>query len=303
MRLPCLLPLLLAPSSPMLAPFSSRLPRLPMTRLLSSLGPCPIPAPHPVPPILSSPLVAPEEMVSCDGFDGVDELPTDPPSSGYLLDPPSPELLSLLPPLPPPSPADPPLPSLSSLVSTLSDTIPPLLSLLSHPLHTLSLHLSSLPSIRASSLSDRAIDRPTDVLSYPFFPYHDPASPLPPYIPGSYTTTPGLLPPPPKHLLRDAESLQSHLHLGDLLLCPDYVRHVLRHDATLPDPGWGERGAAGAVGRSANLARRCQLLLVHGVVHCLGYDHEGGEGGRREMEEVEEWVIGRLEEEGVLVGE
>ncbi len=39
-----------------------------------------------------------------------------------------------------------------------------------------------------------------------------------------------------------------------------------------------------ATGRGKSLEREVQLLLLHGVLHCLGYDHESDQG---EMEKLE----------------
>lgn len=39
-------------------------------------------------------------------------------------------------------------------------------------------------------------------------------------------------------------------------------------------------------------------LLVHGLLHLLGYDHENGEAEAEEMEREERRVLGRMREEG-----
>ena len=44
-------------------------------------------------------------------------------------------------------------------------------------------------------------------------------------------------------------------NLGDLILCPEYILNDL--------PRWGK-----------TFEQRLQILLVHGICHLLGYDHE-----------------------------
>ena len=62
---------------------------------------------------------------------------------------------------------------------------------------------------------------------------------------------------------------------GDLVLCVP----VLAREAT-------------AQGKS--LAAHCAHLIVHGLLHLRGYDHEAGEQEAREMEEEELRVLAAL---------
>ena len=42
------------------------------------------------------------------------------------------------------------------------------------------------------------------------------------------------------------------------------------------------------------LLDECRILLVHGLLHLLGYDHEAGAEGAAAMERAERLVLGRL---------
>ena len=54
-------------------------------------------------------------------------------------------------------------------------------------------------------------------------------------------------------------------HLGDIVICPAVARRQARHAG--PEPG-----------------DELKTLLLHGVLHCLGHDHETDDG---EMERLE----------------
>ena len=43
-----------------------------------------------------------------------------------------------------------------------------------------------------------------------------------------------------------------------------------------------------------NLAHELTVLLVHGALHVMGYDHEKSERGRREMQKLESAALEKL---------
>lgn len=101
----------------------------------------------------------------------------------------------------------------------------------------------------------RNIDKVTDVLSYP--------------------TMDGIKGKP---LKRDEHPFETdeegRLLIGSIAICADRAREQ-----------------AEEYGHSYQ--RELHYLIVHGVMHCLGYDHiQGGE--RAEMREKEEYVLGKL---------
>ena len=59
-----------------------------------------------------------------------------------------------------------------------------------------------------------------------------------------------------------------------------------------------ERAADEAQGSGMDTMERLMQLLVHGICHLTGYNHEGvSEGQAREMEEAEQYILGRLRED------
>ena len=66
--------------------------------------------------------------------------------------------------------------------------------------------------------------------------------------------------------------------LGDIVVCPAVAT----------------RQAVGA-GRSA--ARETRWLLIHGLLHLLGYDHERGAADARLMRDKEQWLLSNLPSE------
>ncbi|KAL1495556.1 hypothetical protein AB1Y20_016919 [Prymnesium parvum] len=106
--------------------------------------------------------------------------------------------------------------------------------------HQLSVTLCDDPFIRALNLRWRAVDAPTDVLSFP---------------------------------------LDDELLLGDVVLSVETAQRQAE-----------ERGHP--------LRDELRVLLVHGLLHLLGYDHEEDEAARAEMAEAEQRLLRRLGWEG-----
>ena len=100
----------------------------------------------------------------------------------------------------------------------------------------------------------RNIDKVTDVLSYP--------------------TMDGLKGKPLKGAEHPFEMDEGRLLIGSIAICADRAREQ-----------------AEEYGHSYE--RELHYLIVHGVMHCLGYDHIQDEE-RVEMREKEEYVLGKL---------
>ncbi|GMH79504.1 hypothetical protein TrST_g4552 [Triparma strigata] len=94
------------------------------------------------------------------------------------------------------------------------------------------------------------------------------------------------------------EICSSMMHLGDIFLCPRYAEYVLAcdlHSHPLPNYSeWTSAGASGTMAETRDLGRRCDILILHGLLHLIGYDHVNGEEEKMTMEALEEMAIKEL---------
>jgi probable rRNA maturation factor len=92
-------------------------------------------------------------------------------------------------------------------------------------------------------------------------------------------------------------ALQFEKHLGDIVISPAYVQRQLQRDKLDFENGnlclSDEKGVSRALATTFKLEERYRLLLVHSVIHLLGYDHETDEDWT-EMARKEEEVMTRL---------
>lgn len=168
---------------------------------------------------------------------------------------------------PPPS-GYPPL-SLTDLEQSLSL----IRSHLGYPTYSVTLVLMDDDEMRAANAESRGVDKPTDVLSFPFQEVavgDEDGLPIP-----------GVLAPP-------EFDIPDYYELGDLLVDVPYVHRRIEEDRqdnqeeASGDSGDGggvgddddrERGVSGAMATEYDPQRRIEMLLVHGTLHLLGYDH------------------------------
>jgi len=139
--------------------------------------------------------------------------------------------------------------------------------------------------MRRTNLETRGVDRPTDILSFPLLD----------------AVEPGTLADPPF-------DVPDYYNLGDMMVDVPYVIRRCREDYEennnmnhIDDDGGGgdeadetERGVSGAMSTIYDAEDRIQLLLVHGVLHLLGHDHETDDDFERMVSE-EERLIRELE--------
>ena len=95
-------------------------------------------------------------------------------------------------------------------------------------------------------------------------------------------------------------TLQYMKHLGDIVVAPAYVHRQCERDRSFHERDGAfdddeDAGVSKAMAREFSLEKRIDLLLVHSMVHLLGYDHETPEEWR-EMTKKEEEVISALRE-------
>ncbi|CAN0556511.1 unnamed protein product, partial [Ectocarpus sp. 8 AP-2014] len=85
------------------------------------------------------------------------------------------------------------------------------------------------------------------------------------------------------------------MDLGDMFISLAYVDRQIERDreeqAAAEEEWWdSERGVSGAMSRVFDVQERASMLLVHGLIHLLGYDHET-ESDYKAMVAVEEEVL------------
>ena len=172
--------------------------------------------------------------------------------------------------------------------------------LVGYETYDITLALGGDEFIRELNRDHRNMDKSTDILSFPF--YDD-------------IKIPGVLPDP------DFDFEDNYM-LGDLIVSVPYVIRRIDEDkkyfssidsqssARSTDEIDGrlalqlsdERGVSGAMSREYNLEKRISLLLIHGILHLLGYDHIEDDDfllmATREEEIISEWKLRMENEEG-----
>jgi probable rRNA maturation factor len=110
--------------------------------------------------------------------------------------------------------------------------------------------------MRETNRETRSVNAPTDILSFPFHP----------------SIEPGVLAEP------DFD-IPDYYNLGDLMVDPAYVMRRCAEDAESGGDGGedDDRGVSGAMAKVSDPEDRINMLLVHGVLHLIGYDHEEDE--------------------------
>jgi rRNA maturation RNase YbeY len=114
--------------------------------------------------------------------------------------------------------------------------------------------------MQETNLESRGIEAPTDILSFPFHSHE----------------MPGLLEEP-------EFDIPDYYTLGDMMVDIPYIIRRCEEDEADEDMD-DQRGVSGALATISNPEKRVHLLLVHGMLHLIGYDHE-------EDDEYEEMVV------------
>jgi rRNA maturation RNase YbeY len=187
--------------------------------------------------------------------------------------------------------------------STLSDidvdairvTMHRISKILGYETYDVTLLLVDDDEMRETNFETRGIDAPTDILSFPFH----------------FHKKPGLLVDP-------EFDIPDYFTLGDMMVCVPYVirrceEDQMDHDDHVGenghnsegddgdesdddhDGGFGheDRGVSGAMSDVRDPQKRIRMLLVHGMLHLVGYDHEE-EDEYLEMVEREEHILKQL---------
>lgn len=129
-------------------------------------------------------------------------------------------------------------------------------------------------AMQEANLESRGVDKPTDILSFPF---HE-------------AKVPGELEPP-------MFDIPDYYNLGDMLIDVPYVIRGCQsdqQDSDLYQADEEDRGVSLAMSKTFDPEQRLHQLLVHGMLHLVGYDHEE-DGEYLEMVEREEAILKALE--------
>lgn len=138
--------------------------------------------------------------------------------------------------------------------------------------YALDVWLTTSHTLRAHNRQYRGKDKPTDVLSFPFQKLTPTATRTRADAASGHQetkpTTQSALPP----------AVHGVLDLGSIMISVEYVQKQLA--ASAPAAATTARAPATTAGPSVTILEektlddRLQTLLVHGVCHLLGYDHE-----------------------------
>jgi rRNA maturation RNase YbeY len=154
----------------------------------------------------------------------------------------------------------------------LRRTVHKVAQLIGYETYDVTLLLVDDEEMQETNLESRGVDAPTDILSFPFH----------------FAQRPGLLEEP-------EFDIPDYYTLGDMMVCVPYVIRRCEEDAEYydrtddkeDDEVWekgemldestleeDDRGVSGAMAPVKDPEVRIRMLLVHGMLHLVGFDHE-----------------------------
>lgn len=157
-------------------------------------------------------------------------------------------------------------------IQKLKQTIHIIRDILGYPTYDITLVLVDDEEMCKTNLDTRGIDKPTDILSFPF---------------EGNAKEPGILYEP-------EIDVPDYYNLGDMLVDVPYVIRRIEEDRKFNEStehdeqvhvedvedcidddyvGDDDRGVSGAMEFIYDPEKRMQLLMVHGMLHLVGYDH------------------------------
>lgn len=167
--------------------------------------------------------------------------------------------------------------------NAIRQTVQRISKILGYETYDVTLLLVDDDEMRETNFETRGINAPTDILSFPFH----------------FHKKPGLLEEP-------EFDIPDYYTLGDMMVCVPYVIRRCKEDQMqqelnengdegVDDGGLGDddRGVSGALAEIRDPEKRIRMLLVHGMLHLVGYDHEE-EDEYIEMVEMEEEILREL---------
>lgn len=144
----------------------------------------------------------------------------------------------------------------------LRDTVAKIQAMIGYETYDISLSLIDDDEMKNVNNETRGVNAPTDILSFPF---HEALKP---------------------GLIREPDfDIPDYYTLGDLLIDVPYVMRGCQEDEPSStvnvddyddedDEEDDDRGVSGAMANVYDPEKRLHMLLVHGILHLVGYDHE-----------------------------
>jgi probable rRNA maturation factor len=148
----------------------------------------------------------------------------------------------------------------------LRTTIYKIRDIIGYPTYDVTLYLVDDEIMQETNQDTRGVNKPTDILSFPF----------------NQAISPGILEEP------KFEGIPDYYSLGEMLIDVPYVIRACQEDKDgiseaeqqdLDDDDeyeWvdDDRGVSGAMATVYDPEQRINMLLVHGMLHLVGHDHE-----------------------------
>lgn len=152
----------------------------------------------------------------------------------------------------------------------LHETVQRISKILGYETYDVTLLLVDDEEMRETNFESRGVDAPTDILSFPFLEAQEPG------------------------LLQEPEfDVPDYYTLGDMMVDVPYVIRRCKEDEEFEDDEEEDRGVSGAMAKVSDPEKRIHMLLVHGMLHLVGHDHEEDDE-YEEMVQREEEILKEL---------
>jgi rRNA maturation RNase YbeY len=173
--------------------------------------------------------------------------------------------------------------------------------------YDVSIYLVEDEAMQEANKETRNVDKPTDILSFQFHDAKVPGVLEDPLvdIPDYYNLGDIIIDVP--YVIRSCEQDRKHA-LDPTSLPPEESSSLARNTSSKgttteeDDEEWvdDDRGVSYAMSKVFDPEQRIHMLLVHGLLHLVGYDHETDDDYEL-MVSKEDEILRRLEEKGLLV--
>jgi len=154
-------------------------------------------------------------------------------------------------------------------ISKIEETISIIREIIGYPTYDINLILTEDAEMQQTNLETRGIDRPTDILSFQFQDVVNEPGDLaePDFDIPEYYNLGDMMIDVPYVIRRCVEDKEFNESVGEI----DEVEIEIDEDDDYV--GDDDRGASGVMSTVYDPEERIKLLLVHGMLHLVGYDH------------------------------